>query len=67
MSNYNMTKSSNTAMQGKPKFSAMLSTQGFQQALANSLKSPKEIQKFSYIYSLFVSFLPNICIKLSNY
>lgn len=55
MSNYNMTKSSNTAMQGKPKFSAMLSTKGFQQALANSLKSPKEIQKFSAAITSVVS------------
>ena len=55
MSNYNMTKSSNTAMQGKPKFSAMLNTQGFQQALANSLKSPKEIQKFSAAITSVVS------------
>lgn len=54
MNNY-LSKSNNTAMQGKPKFSAMINTQGFQQALANSLKSPKEIQKFTAAITSVVS------------
>lgn len=60
MNNY-MSKSSNTAMQqGKPKFSAMINTQGFQKALTNSLKNPREIQKFTAAITSVVSTNPEL-------
>lgn len=49
-----------TIMQNKPKFSAMLQTRGFQQALMNSIKDKKEIQKFTAAITSVVSTNPQL-------
>lgn len=59
MNNY-IAKSNNAPLQKKPKFSAMLQTDGFQKALANSLKNPREIQKFTAAITSVVSTNPEL-------
>ena len=59
MNNY-IAKSNNATLQKKPKFSAMLQTDGFQKALTNSLKNPREIQKFTAAITSVVSTNPEL-------
>ena len=56
MSNYN--NQNNQIQQRKPKFSSMLQTQAFQKSLSNSMKDPKEIQKFTAAITSVVSTNP---------
>lgn len=57
MSNY---ANGNQIQQKKPKFSAMLQTRGFQQALQNSLTDKKEIQQFTAAITSVVSTNPQL-------
>lgn len=59
MSNYNNQYSSQI-QQRKPKFSAMLQTPAFQKSLSNSMRDPKEIQKFTAAITSVVSTNPQI-------
>ena len=56
MSNYN--NQNNQIQQRKPKFSSMLQTQAFRKSLSNSMKDPKEIQKFTAAITSVVSTNP---------
>lgn len=59
MSNYN-NQYGNQIQQRKPKFSAMLQTPAFQKSLSNSMRDPKEIQKFTAAITSVVSTNPQI-------
>lgn len=62
MSNYQQysQQSGNQIQQRKPKFSAMLQTPAFQKSLSNSMRDPKEIQKFTAAITSVVSTNPQI-------